>query len=75
MRVEIHEVEYSVSPGGVDCWEMDVREKLGHTKTYSDYNTAGDALNHLLYLYPGVELDIGITSLEAYNKIMERQEA
>jgi hypothetical protein len=75
MRVEIYEMEYSVSPGGTDCWEADVRVSYGNTKNYSGYRSAGDVINHLLSIYPGVELDVGITSLEAYNRIQEKENA
>jgi hypothetical protein len=68
---EIFEVEYSVSPGGVDCWEMEVRTGIGEHKNYSDYKTAGEALNHLLSLYPDEQLSINITSLKAYSKLEE----
>jgi len=68
---EIYEVEYSVSPGGVDCWEMEVRTGIGEHKNYSDYKTAGEALNHLISLYPDEQLSINITSLKAYFKLEE----
>ena len=68
---EIFEDEYSVSPGGVDCWEMEVRTGIGEHKNYSDYKTAGEALNHLISLYPDEQLSINITSLKAYFKLEE----
>lgn len=68
---EIFEVEYSVSPGGIDCWEMEVRTGIGQHTNYSEYKTAGDALNHLLSLYSADQLNITITSLPAYNKLMD----
>jgi hypothetical protein len=68
---EIYEVEYSVSPGGVDCWEMEVRTGVGQHTNYSDYASAGEALNHLLSLYGDEQLSINITSLSAYNKLVE----
>jgi len=68
---EIFEVEYSVSPGGVDCWEMEVRTGIGEHKNYSDYKTAGDALNHLISLYGDEQINITITSLNAYNKLID----
>jgi hypothetical protein len=70
MEIDIFEIEYSVSPGGVDCWEAEVRE-YGETKNYSEYKTAGDALNHMLSLYGDKELNINVISLEAYAKLEE----
>lgn len=74
MEIEIYEVEYSVSPGGKDCWEMTIRE-YGHSTCYSDYKTAGEALDHLLSLYPDADLNINVMSLAYYNKTMEVENA
>ena len=68
---EIYEVEYSVSPGGKDCWEMEVRTGIGQHKNYGEYRTAGEALNHLLSLYGDEQITINVTSLNAYNKLEE----
>ena len=68
---EIYEVEYSVSPGGVDCWEMEVRTGIGQHTNYSEYKSAGEALNHLLSLYPDEQVSVNITSLYAYNKLID----
>lgn len=73
MKVNLYEMEYSVSPGGVNCWEADVFTGLGHSKNYSEYRSAGEALDHLLSVYPGVELELDVTSLEAYNLQQERK--
>jgi len=73
MKVSLYEMDYSVSPGGINCWEADVELGLGHTKNYSEYRSAGEALDHLLSVYPGVELELDVTSLEAYNIIQERE--
>ena len=73
MKVEIYEMEYSVSPGGKDCWEATVYTRLGHSSNYSEYRSAGEALDHLLSIYPGVELELDVTSLEAYNLQQERK--
>ena len=73
MKVEIYEMEYSVSPGGKDCWEATVFTGLGHSQTYGEYKSAGEALDHLLSVYPGVELELDVTSLEAYNLLQERE--
>ena len=68
---EIYEVEYSVSPGGEDCWEMEVRTGIGQHTNYGEYRTAGEALNHLLSLYGDEQLTINVTSLKAYSKLEE----
>jgi hypothetical protein len=73
IKAAIYEMEYSVSPGGIDCWEMDVFTGLGESKNYSDYKTAGDALNHLLSVYPDEEIVIDVNSLAAYNNMLERE--
>lgn len=72
MKARIFEMEYSVSPGGIDCWELEINEALGHSSNYTDFKTAGDALNYLINLYPDQEHEVDITSLEAYNKFIER---
>jgi len=74
MEIEIYEMEYSCSPGGVDCWEMTIRE-YGYSTNYSDYKTAGEALNHLLSLYPDADLNVNVTSLAYYHKTMEVENA
>ena len=71
MKVSLYEMDYSVSPGGVNCWEADVELGLGHTKNYSEYRSAGEALDHLISVYPGVELEVDVISLEAYNSSKE----
>jgi len=72
MKIHIYEMEYSVSPGGKDCWEATVYTDLGHSSNYSEYRSAGEALDHLISVYPGVELELDVTSLEAYNLQQER---
>jgi len=74
MKVEIYEMEYSVSPGGKDCWEMDI-QNYGSSKNFSGFNTAGDALNYLIKQFPGMQFEIDVTSLSAYNILMERENA
>lgn len=75
MKARIFEMEYSCSPGGIDCWELEVDEGIGHSTNYSEFNTAGDALNYLISQYPAVEHEVDITSLEAYHKSMEDENA
>jgi len=72
LKASIFEMEYSCSPGGIDCWEIEVKEGLGYTTNYTDFKTAGDALNYLISLYPDQYIDVDIKSLIAYHKYMER---
>ena len=71
MKARIFEMEYSVSPGGIDCWELEINEGLGHSSNHSDFDTAGEALNYLITLYPDMEHEVDIISLAAYHKSME----
>lgn len=61
LEVEIYEMNYACSPGGVDTWEMTIGNKC-----YSDFKTAGHALDHLLIMYPDSEFDLRVTSLANY---------
>jgi len=74
LNAEIYEMEYSVSPGGIDCWEITIRH-YGASENYSDFKSAGEAVNFLLDKYPGRKMNIDITSLGAYNILMERENA
>jgi hypothetical protein len=74
LKAEIYEMEYSVSPGGKDYWEITVQH-YGSSENYSEFKSAGDALNYLINRYPGRELEIDVTSLAAYNIRMERENA
>ena len=74
LKAEIYEMEYSVSPGGKDCWEITIQH-YGSSENYSEFKSAGDALNYLINRYPGRELEIDVTSLGAYNILMERENA
>ena len=58
LNVEIYEMEYSVSPGGIDCWEMTINNKC-----YSGFKTAGHALDHLLIMHPSIAYCISLRSL------------
>lgn len=70
-------MEYSVSPGGVDCWELNIEHRYNDSLVYgpgrcvSDFKTAGDAVNWLLDRYPEQMLELTITSLNAYYKDLE----
>ena len=65
---EIYEMEYSCSPGGVDCWEVSI-EGYGYSECHTNFNSAGEALNYLIKLYPDQEFVINLTSLDAYNAL------
>jgi len=63
LKVEMYEMDYSCSPGGVNCWEVVVDEWCT-----SDFKTAGDALNYVLDKYPNQEIDLNVKSLNWYFK-------
>jgi hypothetical protein len=68
--VDIYEMNYSVSPGGIDCWEATING-YGTSTTASDFKTAGDALNYVIDKYPDEMLKLNITSFQAYAKEIE----
>jgi len=69
-QVAIYEMNYSVSPGGIDCWEATING-YGTSTTGSDFDTAGDALNWVLDRYPGEMLELTVVSQPAYEKEMQ----
>ena len=66
-QVAIYEMEYSCSPGGVDCWEATING-YGTSSTASDFKTAGEALQWVLDRYPDEMLELTVVSLLAYEK-------
>jgi hypothetical protein len=66
-QVAIYEMEYSCSPGGVDCWEATING-YGTSSTASDFKTAGEALQWVLDRYPDEMLELTVVSLPAYEK-------
>lgn len=68
-QVAIYEMNYSVSPGGIDCWETTING-YGTSTTASDFKTAGDALNWVIDRYPDEMLELTVISLSAYEKEM-----
>ncbi len=72
--VEIYEMNYSCSPGGVDCWELNIQD-YGYSKCVSDFKTAGDALQYVLDNYPHQELNLNVRSLNWYFKEFEDEYA
>jgi len=69
LTVEIYEMNYACSPGGVDCWEATIQE-YGTSTTVSDFKTAGKALNYVIDKYPNEVLNLTVMSLPAYEKTM-----
>jgi hypothetical protein len=67
LKVEIYEMNYAVSPGGIDCWEATI-QRYGYSSTASDFKSAGEALNWVLDRYPAQMLELKVTSLPAYEK-------
>lgn len=67
LEIEIYEMNYSCSPGGVDCWETTVRQGY-NSVCYSDFKTAGDALNYVIDKFPDEMLELTVTTHQAYDK-------
>ena len=68
-QIEIYEMNYACSPGGVDCWEVTVRKGY-ESVCFSDFKTAGKALNYIIDKYPNEVLNLTVMSLPAYEKTM-----
>ena len=66
-QVAIYEMNYSVSPGGIDCWEATIQGD-GTSTTGSDFKTAGEALNWVLDRYPDEMLELTVVSSPAYER-------
>jgi len=60
--LDIYEVEYSCSPGGVDKWEIQEREG---DFFQGDFDTAENAISYALLKFDGEELNFNIKSLES----------
>jgi hypothetical protein len=65
-KVEIYEVNYSVSPGGIDEWEMNIHTPQNYVAHFSEFKTASEALEFAMEHYPTRELSVSIKSLEWY---------
>jgi len=70
MNVDIYEIEYSVSPGGINQWAVDIRTGLG-TSSYAEFDTIAEAMDWLLNKYPDKELNITLRSLNWYHRMSE----
>ena len=66
-QIEIYEMNYACSPGGVDCWEATI-QGYGTSTTVSDFKAAGDALNYVIDKYPDQMLELNVTTYKAYDK-------
>ena len=62
--LDIYEVEYSVSPGGVDKWEIQEREG---DFFQGDFDTAEDAISYALLKFEGKQLNLNIKSLKTFH--------
>ena len=62
-------MNYSVSPGGIDCWEANV-QGYGESKCFTDFKTAGEALNYVIDKYPDTRLELTVMTLKTYEKEM-----
>ena len=63
LTAEIYEMDYSCSPGGINCWEVSINDWC-----VSDFKTAGDAIQYVLDKYPYHELNLNVKSLNWYFK-------
>lgn len=71
-NVDIYEMDYSVSPGGINCWEANIHG-YGQSVCLTDFKSAGEALNYILDRYPNEMIECNITSLPAYEKEMSNE--
>jgi hypothetical protein len=63
--LDIYEVEYSCSPGGVDKWEIQEREG---DFFQGNFDNAEEAISYALYKFGAQELNLNVKSLEWYNR-------
>ena len=68
--INIYEVEYSCSPGGVDCWEL---EENGTDFFQGDFDTAEDAISYALLKFEGKEINLNIKSLQTLQSEDKKQ--
>jgi hypothetical protein len=65
LDIYLSEIDYSVSPGGIDQWEMHI-EFPDRTAYFSGFDTASQAIDMLIAKYPTKEFNINIRSKEWY---------
>jgi hypothetical protein len=68
--LDIYEVEYSCSPGGVDKWEIQEREG---DFFQGDFDTAEDAISYALYKFDGKEINLNVKSLKTLQSDERKQ--
>lgn len=74
ITAEIIEMEYSCSPGGVDCWDLVISGPYWSC-VETGYKTVGDAMNKLLEIYPDIYNGrVLVSSLVGYNKYVNESE-
>jgi hypothetical protein len=71
MKLTIYEINYSVSPGGKDCWAVSSEDTQWHEE---GFDSAGQALECALRLYPDEVLEVEVKSLSWYFKNYEEGE-
>jgi hypothetical protein len=69
--LNIYEMEYSCSPGGIDKWEIEERDG---DFFQGNFDTAEDAISYALLKFDGEELNLNIKSLKWYHKQEEEEE-
>jgi len=72
MRVRIYEIGYSVSPGGKDTWAVEIEDDNFYVE---GFDSAGQALEKVLRLYPRQRLEVEVKSLEWFIAWQETEEA
>lgn len=70
MKVDIYEIEYSVSPGGIDCWAVEApsSSSANLVKYEEGFATAGDALNFVIKLFPKELIEASIKSTKWFHE-------
>ena len=70
MKVDIYEIEYSVSPGGIDCWAVEAASLSGgNLVRYEEgFATAGDALDFVVKLFPEELIEATVKSNTWFQK-------
>jgi len=70
MNADLYEIDYSVSPGGINMWALDIKHGIGNS-SYAEFKTPAQALNWMLNRYPESEIDLNIRSIGWYNKMSD----
>lgn len=70
MKVQIYEIEYSVSPGGKDTWAVEIEDNNFYVE---GFDSAGQALEKVLRLYPRQRLKVEVKSIEWWRAMTHNQ--